>query len=351
MKEKMLISIIIPVYNGEGRIKKCVESLMPQITDDMEVIIINDGSCDGTKRVCEYLSNSYPNLKVLNQKNSGVSNARNKGIDCASGEFLLFLDDDDEYHIKDIMSYILVMQNEGADIGVFGIIKKIGSRHIDCRALFDEEYRVYSGENLSRLTRWVIDRNPVLVKELPCSDDKGNELEYAFRIGSPCSKIFRKSSIGTIRFDDMLSISEDLIFVYDVFRKCSKVIIFRDSIYSYSIVQGSVTNSNFLKNGQRAYYELGRAFYNRIDDYDDLFKNAIKKRIIECAWRGIKTGICSNKQLGWKDKLIAVRKYISLDIYKFAACNVKNYNNMVDYIKYCLIRFKLYALIVLINGE
>lgn len=91
----MKLSIIVPVYNTEEYLKECLDSVTPQLTDDMEVILVNDGSTDGSQKICEEYQEKYSQVRLINQQNQGSSVARNTGIHEAVGDYLLFLDSDD----------------------------------------------------------------------------------------------------------------------------------------------------------------------------------------------------------------------------------------------------------------
>ena len=95
MENIPLISVIIPVFNDEKYIGKCLDSVVNQTFRNYEVIVVNDGSSDNSAEICEKYQKIYPNLKLLKQKNSGSSVARNNGIKSSSGKYLLFLDSDD----------------------------------------------------------------------------------------------------------------------------------------------------------------------------------------------------------------------------------------------------------------
>lgn len=90
-----LFSIIIPAYNSEKTIRKCLDSVVSQTVRDFEVIVVNDGSTDGTQEICEWYEATYSCIKLLNKSNGGVSSARNAGLDLASGSWITFVDSDD----------------------------------------------------------------------------------------------------------------------------------------------------------------------------------------------------------------------------------------------------------------
>lgn len=89
------ISIIVPAYNAEKSLKKSIESIVEQEYKSYEIIIVNDGSKDGTKEVCQELVDLYPTIKIIDSENRGVSSARNLGLEVANGDWIGFLDSDD----------------------------------------------------------------------------------------------------------------------------------------------------------------------------------------------------------------------------------------------------------------
>lgn len=93
-----MISVIIPVYNGEDCIEKCVNSLLTQTYKNFEIIIVNDGSTDTTRKICESISSNYCNIKLFNKKRGGSASARNEGLKYVKGEYIVFVDADDLVH-------------------------------------------------------------------------------------------------------------------------------------------------------------------------------------------------------------------------------------------------------------
>lgn len=89
------ISVIVPAYNAETTLRTAVESILSQQVPELEIVIVNDGSTDGTDRLCHALASEYPCIHVITQKNAGICAARNRGMEAASGEYITFCDDDD----------------------------------------------------------------------------------------------------------------------------------------------------------------------------------------------------------------------------------------------------------------
>lgn len=111
-----LISIIVPTYNVEKYIRTCIESILAQTYRNVEVIIVNDGSTDQSLAVISDLICSHHNVKVINQKNQGLSVARNTGIDVATGKYIIFVDSDDKIMPDFVSSLYQIADKTGADI-------------------------------------------------------------------------------------------------------------------------------------------------------------------------------------------------------------------------------------------
>ena len=92
---KAKVSIIVPVYKTEEYLEKCLDSLIGQTLKDIEIVVVNDGSPDGSQQIIDAYANKYPQIISVQKENGGLSDARNKGIECASGEFIAFVDSDD----------------------------------------------------------------------------------------------------------------------------------------------------------------------------------------------------------------------------------------------------------------
>ena len=105
---KQLISVIVPVYNSEKYLKECINSILHQTYENIEIIIINDGSTDNSLLISQELQKEDKRIKIINQKNSGVSYSRNKGIQEATGEYIMFVDSDDFI----VQNYIELMYKE-----------------------------------------------------------------------------------------------------------------------------------------------------------------------------------------------------------------------------------------------
>lgn len=115
-KNEYTLSVIIPVYNVEKYLSRCLDSVISQEKENCEVIIIDDGSTDGCPHICDYYANSFSYVKVIHQKNGGLSKARNVGMNNANGKYIMFLDSDDWIEDKSVKRIEMLIETYEPDI-------------------------------------------------------------------------------------------------------------------------------------------------------------------------------------------------------------------------------------------
>ena len=125
MPSNCKLSIVIPVYNGSPYIEHCMDDLMKQIFQDWEAVFVNDGSTDGSGELLDRLVIRDKRFEVIHQNNGGTARARNTGLACAKGEYITFLDVDDELDPQMYEKLIHLMDETGADMGACGYYFKI----------------------------------------------------------------------------------------------------------------------------------------------------------------------------------------------------------------------------------
>ena len=131
----MRYSVIIPVYNAEATLSRCLDSLVSQQFFDYELLLINDGSADGSDAICREYAAAYPKIRYFTKENGGVSSARNLGLSQAHGEYVLFVDSDD-YVAKDYFAVIseTLAHAGAADVWVLQLRRHI--RRVEYRRIF-----------------------------------------------------------------------------------------------------------------------------------------------------------------------------------------------------------------------
>ena len=120
-KDNYDVSIIVPVYNAEKYLQECIDSLINQTKKDIEIILVNDGSTDGSRNIIERNCKKYDNITFIDQENKGVCVARNKGIEAAKGEYIGWLDSDDMLKPQAIERLYKTMKEKNADYGYYNI--------------------------------------------------------------------------------------------------------------------------------------------------------------------------------------------------------------------------------------
>ncbi len=204
-----VISIIIPVYNSVDKLSDAIESVLAQTYNDWELIIIDDGSNDGSASVCDEYEKKDSRIKVIHIENSGVSFARNLGIKLSRGIFLEFMDSDD---------YI---SNNALETSI---------GKID-----DNDLLIFSFEYLIADIRCSIDTNYMVLNSWDELKKKFVYLDSKILINSPCNKIYKKDIIAknNILFPTDLSLGEDLVFNLLYLKSCNKIKIISDLLYHY----------------------------------------------------------------------------------------------------------------------
>lgn len=237
-KDKTTVSVIIPVYNVKDYIQKCLDSLVNQTLKQMEIIVIDDGSTDGTSEIIDNYKNKYPKLfKVVHKKNEGVSIARNVGLDMANGEYIGFLDSDDWVNID--MYEGLYAKAKSNDFCIVAC---------DTLAIYpDSEVLIKS--NISDL------------------EEPKNLMLDAYAV--IWNKIYKKSLIGEIRFKEKMNFCEDVRFLYMVYPKIKKIGSLDKALHNYLQRQGSLT------------YTYNEKLYQLIDSMDDIVDYYKKEKIYD----------------------------------------------------------------------
>lgn len=212
-----MISIIIPVYNAFSTIERVVDSIISQNVDNYEVILVDDGSTDGSAEVCDKIATRYPAFRCIHQPNAGVSAARNRGLQETAGDFIAFLDADDVIAPNYLQE--LLCACEDADIAVCDVVVREGET--ETKRFTHTPCLLTQNEALNALfTRQTINSGP-----------------YA--------KLFRRKILHCLAFPP-LKAYEDILFVKDAFSKAQHIAVTNQTEYVYlQNPQGAM--SNFIK--------------------------------------------------------------------------------------------------------
>lgn len=147
----MKFSIIVPVYNVKEYLRECVESILSQTFSDYELLLIDDGSTDGSGKICDVYAQYNPSIKVVHRKNGGLSAARNTGIENASGDYFVFIDSDDYIKIESLQKISECIGSESYDVIVTRLIQK----YSDSEDIRNESICSLLSENSEQIVQWI----------------------------------------------------------------------------------------------------------------------------------------------------------------------------------------------------
>lgn len=212
-----ILSVIVPVYNVEQYVAECLDSIISQDFQNMEVLVVDDGSTDGSLAVVESFVKIDSRVHVFHKSNGGLSDARNFGLDRAKGKFITFVDSDDVLLNKDIYSKIIpLFANESLDVVQYNVIHKWDSEYSHTLSV---PYKTYFG------------------KEAIMTAYLNQQIHVGF-----CDKIFRAKVFENIRFPKD-AISEDIATIPHLVETIDNILVSDIGFYGYRYREGSITTS------------------------------------------------------------------------------------------------------------
>ncbi len=238
-----LVSIIVPVYNVEEYLPDCIESIINQIYKNIEIILIDDGSPDNSGLICDEYAKKDDRIKVIHKVNEGVSTGRNKGIEAAKGEFIVFVDSDDFLNPDSIE--ILVNKQAKNDFDfVCGKLKRITNEKSEVPDIITGEY---FNENVFESIFDILE---------------------VYGIMGPCAKLFKTGIIkeNELHFMEDVTFGEDSIFVLEYIEKSKSVAIINNVVYNYNCMNESSASCRYHEN-----------FYAYSKKFTDILKRICKK--------------------------------------------------------------------------
>ena len=216
-----LVSVVVPVYNVERYLKQCLESIVKQTYKNLEIILVDDGSTDQSGKLCDKWRRKDERVKVYHKENGGLSDARNYGIERASGEYIMFVDSDDtlELNAVELLQNVIVRDNVRMSIAAYNLV--LGKRLVNKGDGFKDKI-LSQKEALARLLQ-----------------EKG----YAV---SAWAKMYATELFSDIRFPRG-KIFEDNGTTYKIILKCDKIGYSNHAVYNYYKRKGTLTTMSFSK--------------------------------------------------------------------------------------------------------
>lgn len=296
LQGKDMVSIIIPMYNAGKSIEHCLKSLINQTYDNIEIILVNDGSTDNTQKICQDYKTKHKNIILLNQENSGPSVARNKGIEVSNGRYIQFVDSDD--FIDKQMTYKLVseMSNE-----ISLVICGLKTFYLD------------AGEK--KVINWESDYCGIMEKKIFL---EAFWSYYENRlINSPCNKLYISDIIKSknIYFKPKEFMGEDLLFNLEYINQCKRINIINDTLYNYITFNSDSLTRSYKKNlfeNQKMLLEEIIRFLIENNAFNPKNKSIINKQYIKSIISCFENIINLGNNLNFKNKITEI-KYIMKD--------------------------------------
>lgn len=212
------ISVIVPVYNIEGYIERCLKSIQKQTYPRFEVIIIDDGSTDNSLLLCQKFAKKYRNFRVISQKNQGLSTARNTGIKQATGDFLAFVDGDDEILPNFLADLMTAAETTGAEIAICGFFE-----------VYPKNTRIVKTKSRQSMT---VKTGREAVKDLLIFQKNIEIVTW--------NKLYKKELFHKVRFP-VGKICEDNLTTYKLLARAKKVVYLDLALYRYFRRNNSIT--------------------------------------------------------------------------------------------------------------
>ena len=240
---KTTVSVIMPCYNVEPYIGDALESVLAQTFTDFEIVAVDDGSTDATADVLERFAARDARIRILSQPNRGVSDARNRALDAARGDYIFFVDPDDRAHPEMLAKGVSAMESTGADCCIFAYRRRFGDGPWQTMPL-QGDYRY-------------ADNDAILAGFFPHLFGYSNEQARVWgrrgdwrkgrEEGSVCRGVYRRELIvrGGVRFDENLVLYEDAMFNCEYLLAARSMTCIDEPLYDYTVrPQGAVTTNN-----------------------------------------------------------------------------------------------------------
>lgn len=259
-----ILSIIVPVYNVEHYLPKCIDSILAQTFSDFELILINDGSPDTCPLICDEYAAKDERIRVIHQQNAGVSVARNCGLDIARGKYIAFVDSDDYLDSSCYERMLTSMERNDCEMAICGFLYEYPNGATERRSAEGEERILSHKELMSALV----------------------DIPWSIRTGT-CNKIFNRHTINSLRFDTNKKCCEDTLFFHQyMMRYEGNAVFIREPLYINFQRQGSAMHGAL----SMADIEQSLAVHKQIANdtgklYPELYSKAYAYYLDSCVWK------------------------------------------------------------------
>ena len=261
MNNDPLISIIIPCFNAEKTLEKCLESVVQQSYANLEIIIIDDGSTDETSLIYNKFQSNDERILVLKLQNSGVSKARNTGVKAATGDYICFVDSDDWAELNYCSELYSLLVGENADISIVEASYEDENGNVLCSKPISDEK--------------IFDGNRALVLLL-----EDREIQ-----SHPWGKLFKADLLKNVHFPENLKCFEDYSTLFKIFNKAVKVVKSNEKLYHYIQREDSLSHNLSPATAYQFFLAIMEVFEfwrnsAKVGDRNKIVKNIVRKLLM-----------------------------------------------------------------------
>lgn len=272
------VSIIVPVYNSENSLRRCIDSILSQTYENFHIIMVDDGSNDASLQICMDYKRIDSRIDVIHQKNCGVSVARNRGLDAAIGDYLMFVDSDDWIE-ADTLETALQNMKDDTDIVTFS----------------------FTYENNGQAVTCILEKSDYNLADLFTKKRKERETVLC----TIWNKLYSLKPIreNHIRFDQGIHFGEDFLFNVKVYSYAKKIVIIPNLLYHYDCSSETSSVKRLYNNYDDFINLMDSALCNLMNSFsiDEELEDKVRKEFIGSRWN-YATNICLSSKNSIKDK-------------------------------------------------
>ena len=299
---KELISIIVPVYNVEKYLKKCVDSIVNQTYKNLEIILVDDGATDNSGKICDELVELDNRIKVYHKKNGGLSDARNYGVERATGDYIGFVDSDDYIDAEMYERLYEAIKKENVDVA-----------ECNLKIVYPEKTDLFTDQKYYQ----ICNKQEYLEEYL--------KIEKIF--GSACVRLTKADIARKLKFP-VGKLYEDTYYAYDLIGIVDKYVIVDNPYYNYLMRENSITNAKFnprifdlIEIVEKFHINVYKNYPSLIEE--DFKNNSFYKQIIDY-FKEEYTKLLRNKYITRNRKLSILLIKFSINLYRKVLLRYKN---------------------------
>lgn len=256
LSKKTLISVIVPIYNVKMYLKQCVDSILGQTYENVELILVDDGSTDGSGKICDEYAQKDNRIKVIHKRNEGAVKARKVGLQEATGNYILYVDGDDWLEPNMIERLYDILREQNVDVAMCGRFEDTGDTH----------RQVFQGIQEGRY-----DKLALLEKVYPYMIVNGAFFEWGLFPGL-WDKLFKRECLEKhlMSVNDILTMGDDAACVYPALLNANSIYVLQECLYHYRQSTSSMVKQNVDIELQRKRFQI---LYNSVNEAFEKYKH------------------------------------------------------------------------------